>query len=176
MFSRASGDYLVYDIDWEKSVVHLREAGGILRGKVPNGTFPITSTIRAVKEVADARGGGSGPVRIIADILYEGDIVSYTLHCTNDFGSVVNVQRSLIAKLLGSILTPREIEVTVELFEGCTIRCIAATLHIAEGTVKRTIHNIYSKMNVCSQVELIREIYVRIAQHAALEELNNDAD
>ena len=134
--------------------------------------MPIIPIIDAIKLVADAY-GSDGPIRIIADITYDVDSVTYNLHRTENFRSVVNVSRSLIEKILRGLLTPRELEVAIELFEGRTIRCIAACMHIAEGTVKRMIHSIYQKMNVCSQVELIREIYVRIAQHAALEEVQN---
>lgn len=66
-------------------------------------------------------------------------------------------------QIFGGLLSPREQEIAIEIFEGRTIRHVATELCIAEGTVKRTTHNIYCKMGVASQVELVHEIYARIA-------------
>lgn len=55
-------------------------------------------------------------------------------------------------------LSPREKEVTRLLVSGCTSREIAAALTIAEGTVKKTVYNIYGKIGVSSKVELINFI------------------
>jgi len=171
MHNKVNGDYLIMEVDRATNEAVMREAGGALRDVIAPGRYPISPCSRSVRHIAERYGNRDGPVRIRVDALVEGDTMIYTLHCTEDFRSVVNVERSLIKKIFNSQLTPRELEIAIELFEGCTIRCIAASLHIAEGTVKRIIHNIYQKMNVVSQMELIREIYVRIAQHAALKEL-----
>jgi DNA-binding NarL/FixJ family response regulator len=40
--------------------------------------------------------------------------------------------------------------------EGMTNKEIAAKLHIADGTVKIHLHNIYEKLNINRRAELVR--------------------
>lgn len=56
-------------------------------------------------------------------------------------------------------LTKREKEVALKLIAGDTIKYISYSLGIAEGTVKKTIHNIYRKTGVNSRVDLIRMFF-----------------
>lgn len=58
-----------------------------------------------------------------------------------------------------SPLTKRENEIAQMLVDGCTIKYISYMLKIAEGTVKKTISNIYKKIGVNSRIELIKEIF-----------------
>ena len=53
-------------------------------------------------------------------------------------------------------LSPREREISRYILDGLSTRDIAAKLVIADGTVKKTVSNIYSKLGVKSRVELIR--------------------
>ena len=94
----------------------------------------------------------------------EGQGVLLRLHRAEGYARLADVPRERLHALLRPLLTPRETEIAALLFESRTIRCIAGTLHIAEGTVKRIIHNLYQKMNVSSQVELVRDIYARLAR------------
>ena len=52
-------------------------------------------------------------------------------------------------------LTPRESEVIVLLAYGRTLAIIARDLHIAQGTARTHIENIYRKLDVHKQQELI---------------------
>ena len=166
MCEKAIGDYFIFDVDWEKDEMTLREASTTLQF-ITRESIPITPMARAARELKRRR-GGDGPVRFILELQYDDTSILASLHPTEDFQSVINVARPRVARLLGDLLSPRELEVAVELFEGRTIRYIAGHLHIAEGTVKRMIYNVYQKLNVGSQVDLIREIYTRLAQHAAM--------
>lgn len=56
-------------------------------------------------------------------------------------------------------LTKREDEIARLLVNGQTIKYISYNLNIAEGTVKKTISNIYKKLEVCSRVDLIRKVF-----------------
>jgi len=170
MAKKNNGDYLIYHVDWDKDEMTLLETGGTYED-LKLGTMPVTPFAHALRKLAIRSGLESKKCRFIlnAEMDWEESTVLFTLHPTDDFRSVVDVNRSLIARLLGTFLSPRELEVAVELFEGRTIRYIAVHLHIAEGTVKRVMHNVYRKLNVASQVELIREIYARLAQNAGQE-------
>ena len=165
---RESGDYLVYALDWEKNEMQLVDAGGVC-ADLDRSPIPVTPFIYSLKRLAQA--SEHKECRFVIDAKCSGQTATFNLHRTEDFNSVVNVARPLVAQLLRGTLTRREVEVAVEFFEGRTIRYIAGLMHITEGTVKRNIHNIYQKMHVASQVELIREIYVLLAQHAAQIEL-----
>lgn len=52
-------------------------------------------------------------------------------------------------------LTEREKEVAELVVRGCNNREIAATLHIAEGTVRNYMSNLYSKLEVFDRVQAI---------------------
>jgi DNA-binding CsgD family transcriptional regulator len=56
------------------------------------------------------------------------------------------------------ILSPREREITGYVVDGLSAREISQRLLIAEGTVKKTVSNIYSKLDVSSKVDLIHRV------------------
>lgn len=56
-------------------------------------------------------------------------------------------------------LSVRERQILTFVVEGFTNRYIANKLSISEGTVKKTIHNGYKKLDVCSRVDLMKLIY-----------------
>jgi len=171
MHSDFYGDYLLFDLDWEKSEMRLRDVSGNLfniagkalqyRMDFTAAITPLVHTLRALSEV----GGGELPAHFALDAVYDQQTFLLRLHRTDDYASVVDVPRDRLKKVLGGLLTPRELEVATLLFESRTIRYIACVLHITEGTVKRIIYNLYQKLNVGSQVELVREIYTRLAQY-----------
>ena len=153
--SQNSDQFLLYELDWGRNETRLLDAGGALRELLTHEYMPITSAVQAVKILAEQQ--KERPARFHADIDYNDTSVTICLRTCK--GNKVN--RSYVAQVLSDSLSPRELEVAVELFEGRTIRYIAQHLQIAEGTVKRTMHNIYRKLGIASQVELIREIYAR---------------
>jgi DNA-binding NarL/FixJ family response regulator len=55
-----------------------------------------------------------------------------------------------------SVLSERELEILLLVARGMNNRQIASQLHIAEGTVKRHLSNIYPKMGVGSRGEALR--------------------
>ncbi len=57
-------------------------------------------------------------------------------------------------------LTAREKEVTEMIFDGAKNIEIAHKLKISEGTVKKTLYNIYQKLDVTNRVELTRNYYL----------------
>jgi len=140
------GDCLLFDLDWDQNEMRLRERSGEL----------FNALTRA--------GGDALPAHFTLDAVYDRQTLSLRLHRGGDYACLANVPRNRLHTLLSRLLTPRELEIATLLFEGCTIRCIAGMLYIAEGTVKRIIYNVYQKMGVGSQVELVREIYARLAQ------------
>lgn len=54
------------------------------------------------------------------------------------------------------LLTERESEILSLAAAGNSNRYIALTLKISEGTVKKILHNGYSKLGICSRVELVK--------------------
>lgn len=56
-------------------------------------------------------------------------------------------------------LTPREAETIDLVIKGYTNKYIAYTLHISEGTVKKTLYNSYHKLGVQSRVDIIKMKY-----------------
>ena len=161
------GDYLWYKLDWENNQMLLQEVSPLLRGVfAPDGekTFPISPNVLALERLMQLRPPAPMPQHFALDLLYSRHDFFVNLRCTDDICSVANISHERLQALLSCFLTPRETEVASFMFMGHTIRYIARTLHIAEGTVKRTIYNIYQKLGVGSQVELIREIYTRLAQ------------
>ncbi len=65
------------------------------------------------------------------------------------------VRRLLARQEAAGALTARELEVVRRAARGLRNRAIAAELHIAEGTVKMHLHNIYEKLGVAGRVELL---------------------
>ena len=54
------------------------------------------------------------------------------------------------------VLTAREREIVGLIMEGYTYRYISQHLFISEGTVKKTAHNAYGKLNISSRIDLLR--------------------
>ncbi|MDR2688087.1 MAG: helix-turn-helix transcriptional regulator [Oscillospiraceae bacterium] len=167
------GECLLFDLDWDKNEMRLREVRGdlfSLAGKAlqysADFSAKITPLVYTLRALAEA-GGNEFPAHFALEAVYDQQTFSLRLQRTDDYASVVDVPRERQRTLLSHLLTPRETEIATLLFEGRTIRYIAGTRHIAEGTVKRIIYNVYQKMNVGSQVELIREIYIRLAESHA---------
>jgi len=162
------GDYLSYKINWQENEMQLCEIGPVLRKYRPDmgavKPYAIPQLVHALELFAKICPQEGPPYRYLADMVYDGENLFIRVHITDDFASVVDVPHERLTSVLRPLLTPRETEIATLLFEGSTIRYIACTLHIAEGTVKRIIYNIYKKMSVGSQVELVREIYAQLAQ------------
>ena len=59
------------------------------------------------------------------------------------------------------VLSARELEILLLAARGLSNGRIAASLHVAEGTVKRHLANIYPKMGVSSRGEASREALLR---------------
>ncbi len=55
----------------------------------------------------------------------------------------------------GTRLTEREQQVLEHVVKGCTNKRIALYLGIAEGTVKKTLYNIYKKLHIQSRAEAV---------------------
>jgi DNA-binding NarL/FixJ family response regulator len=60
-----------------------------------------------------------------------------------------------------SVLSARELEILLLASRGLSNRQIASSLHIAEGTVKRHLANVYLKMGVSSRSEAAKEALAR---------------
>jgi len=165
-------NYLTFEVDWDAGTMHISELGPALRQYskgsakdfLPNTPIPITPIISVLECMVKNSQQTAPPFHFLLDIAYTKETVTINVHCTSDFNSVVNVPREQVEAVLRGLLTPRESQIAALLFEGCTIRFIACMLHITEGTVKRTIYNIHQKMGVGGQVDLVREIYARLAQ------------
>ena len=63
--------------------------------------------------------------------------------------------RERVAAPAAQILTPREIEVLVQLGAGLVNKAIAQTLHISDHTVKFHIASIFQKLNVSTRTEAV---------------------
>lgn len=153
--SQNSDHFLLYELDWERNETRLLDASGALRELLTREHMPMTSAVQAVKILAEQY--ENRPVRFHVDVDYND--TSVTIRMRTCKGR--DLDRAYVAQLLGGSLSPRELEIATEVFEGHTICQIARRLQVAEGTVKRTIHNVYRKLGVVSQVDFIREIYVR---------------
>lgn len=73
---------------------------------------------------------------------------------------VLSVSRRTAAKLEGKekeILSPRELEILLLTTRAMSNKQIAASLHISEGTVKRHLTNIYSKLGVSSRTDAAKK-------------------
>ena len=60
-----------------------------------------------------------------------------------------------------SVLSARELEIVLLAARGLSNERIASSLHVAEGTVKRHLANVYHKMGVSSRGEASREALLR---------------
>lgn len=161
MQTKFSGEYLRLQLDWSTDEMKVVKASPLFQ-YLP--TQPISPLAQAL--CAQMRQDGTCQ-HFLVDVQCNGECICLQLHEANPNAPVVPVGELTLAQikaLLSPPLTPRETEVTTLLFEGRTIRYIAASLHITEGTVKRIAYNIYQKLGVASQVELVREIYARLAK------------
>jgi DNA-binding NarL/FixJ family response regulator len=73
---------------------------------------------------------------------------------------VVGMPREMLEEAEGGadgVLSARELEILLLAARGLSNRQIATRVHLAEGTVKRHLHNCYHKMEVGSRGEAIRK-------------------
>jgi DNA-binding NarL/FixJ family response regulator len=73
---------------------------------------------------------------------------------------VVGMPRELLEEAEGGsegVLSARELEILILAAQGLSNRQIAGRAHLAEGTVKRHLHNTYNKMEVGSRGEAVRK-------------------
>jgi DNA-binding NarL/FixJ family response regulator len=78
--------------------------------------------------------------------------------------SVVGIPRSMLEGTeegIESVLSARELEILLLAARGLSNERIASSLHLAEGTVKRHLANVYQKMGVSSRGEASREALMR---------------
>jgi DNA-binding NarL/FixJ family response regulator len=78
--------------------------------------------------------------------------------------AVVGIPRSMLEGTeegIESVLSARELEILLLAARGLSNHRIASSLHIAEGTVKRHLANVYQKMGVGSRGEASREALLR---------------
>jgi DNA-binding NarL/FixJ family response regulator len=78
--------------------------------------------------------------------------------------AVVGIPRSMLEGTeegIESVLSARELEIVLLAARGLSNHRIASSLHIAEGTVKRHLANVYQKMGVGSRGEASREALLR---------------
>ena len=73
-----------------------------------------------------------------------------------------------------SILSARELEILLLAARGLSNHQIASSLHLAEGTVKRHLANVYQKMGVGSRGQASREALLR--EWITIEELTAEDD
>lgn len=107
---------------------------------LPEGTVAQFSSTRreSRREQEDSKSPGESADETADEPSPEGRIETHCTAVTRDFG-----------------LTPRESEVVVLLAYGRTLAIIARDLHIAQGTARTHIENIYRKLDVHKQQELI---------------------
>jgi DNA-binding NarL/FixJ family response regulator len=73
---------------------------------------------------------------------------------------VVGMPREMLEEAEGGsegVLSARELEILLLAAQGLSNRQIAGRVHLAEGTVKRHLHNTYNKMEVGSRGEAVRK-------------------
>jgi DNA-binding NarL/FixJ family response regulator len=73
--------------------------------------------------------------------------------------AVVGMPREMLEEAEGGaegVISARELEILLLAARGLSNRQIATRIHIAEGTVKRHLHNCYHKMGVGSRGEAVR--------------------
>jgi DNA-binding NarL/FixJ family response regulator len=78
--------------------------------------------------------------------------------------AIVGIPRSMLEGTeegIESVLSARELEILLLAARGLSNHRIASSLHIAEGTVKRHLANVYQKMGVGSRGEASREALLR---------------
>jgi DNA-binding NarL/FixJ family response regulator len=78
--------------------------------------------------------------------------------------AIVGMPRSMLEGTqegVDSVLSARELEILLLAARGLSNHQIASSLHLAEGTVKRHLANVYGKMGVSSRGEASREALLR---------------
>ena len=78
--------------------------------------------------------------------------------------AVVGIPRSMLEGTeegIDSVLSARELEILLLAARGLSNHQIASSLHLAEGTVKRHLANVYPKMGVSSRGEASREALLK---------------
>jgi DNA-binding CsgD family transcriptional regulator len=161
--------------DWERKKMWYVDASENLRVLMPppEEAYPLTVLVMSMEQLCKMylpeQGGASPehPVQLSVDCTYAHDAAVFRLRVSNEYESVVNVPERHLREALQNGLTKRETDVAILLFRGETLRAIAHRFSVAEGTVKRTVYNLYQKLNISTQVELIREIYLLLAQRTA---------
>jgi len=77
---------------------------------------------------------------------------------------VVGMPREMLEEAEGGadgVISARELEILLLAARGLSNRQIATRIHIAQGTVKRHLHNCYHKMEVGSRGEAVRAALLR---------------
>jgi DNA-binding NarL/FixJ family response regulator len=78
--------------------------------------------------------------------------------------AVVGMPRSMLEDTqegIDSVLSARELEILLLAARGLSNQQIAASLHLADATIKRHLANVYLKMGVSSRGEASREALLR---------------
>jgi DNA-binding NarL/FixJ family response regulator len=78
--------------------------------------------------------------------------------------AVVGMPRSMLESTeegIESVLSARELEILLLAARGLSNHQIASSVHLAEGTIKRHLANVYQKMGVGSRGEASREALLR---------------
>jgi DNA-binding NarL/FixJ family response regulator len=91
--------------------------------------------------------------------------------------AVVGMPRSMLEGTeegIESVLSARELEILLLAARGLSNERIASSLHVAEGTVKRHLANVYQKMGVSSRGEASREALLR--EWITIEEITAEDD
>lgn len=99
---------------------------------------------------------------------YSGDCIATAIPFPQDERVFIFITpsfaKSASAAIFGSKLTPRENEIAALISSGKGTADIAAICGISLGTVKKTIANIYSKLNINSRAELVRMVLLHSDQ------------
>jgi DNA-binding NarL/FixJ family response regulator len=91
--------------------------------------------------------------------------------------AVVGMPRSMLEGTeegAEGVLSARELEILLLAARGLSNERIASSLHLAEGTVKRHLANVYQKMGVSSRNEATREALLK--QWITVEEVTAEDD
>jgi DNA-binding NarL/FixJ family response regulator len=91
--------------------------------------------------------------------------------------AVVGMPRSMLEgteEEVDSVLTARELEILLLAARGLSNHQIASSLHLAEGTVKRHLANVFQKMGVGSRGQASREALLR--EWITIEEVTAEDD
>ncbi|MDX3188081.1 response regulator transcription factor [Streptomyces sp. MN03-5084-2B] len=93
----------------------------------------------------------------------------------NDEWIFVSAPRTALPALLTTdcaVLSPREQEVVRLMARSMTNRQIAGTLHLSDGTVKRHIHNIVTKLGAESRMDAVRRSVIYATSFESQQQVN----